>query len=164
MSGGKNFQAGAYSPQTNVMYYGLENICMDVTADPNASHYGINARQRFSPGTDRIGSLFAISAETGKTLWKYDQRAGMMSVVATGGGLIFAGDTNGHFRAFDQRDGSILWDVNLGSQIRGYPITYTVRGKQYVAVTVGGDRGGNVLAPELSASNSNNIFVFALPQ
>ena len=61
----------------------------------------------------------------------------MMSVVATGGGLLFAGDTNGRFRAFDQDSGKILWETNLGAPVTGYPITYSVRGKQYVAVSVG---------------------------
>jgi alcohol dehydrogenase (cytochrome c) len=91
----------------------------------------------------------------------------MMSVVATGGGLLFAGDTNGMFRAFDQRDGRVLWEVNLGSPVTGYPITYAVRGKQYVAVSVGNSlvsSGLNRLAQELRPSNSSNLFVFALPE
>ena len=50
-----------------------------------------------------------------------------MSLVATGGGLIFGGDTNGHFRAFDQENGKVLWDMNLGSPVTGYPITYAVQ-------------------------------------
>jgi outer membrane protein assembly factor BamB len=92
---------------------------------------------RSAPGTQNIGSLFAISAATGKTLWRYDQRAGMMSVVATGGGLLFAGDTHGRFRAFDQDTGKILWETNLGAPVTGYPITYVAHGKKYVAVSVG---------------------------
>ena len=51
--------------------------------------------------------------------------------------LIFTGDTNGHFRAFDDESGKVLWDINLGSPVTGYPITYSVAGKQYVAVSVG---------------------------
>jgi len=168
LNGGKDFQAGAYSPQTNVMYYGLQNTCMDLTASDTAtSAYGFNTVLHITAGTEKIGSLFAISAETGKTLWRYDQRAGIMSLVATGGGLIFGGDTNGHFKAFDQRTGAVLWDVNLGSPVTGYPITYSVRGKQYVAVSVGNSLVSsalNRLAPELAPSNVSNIFVFALPE
>jgi len=166
LNGGKDFQAGAYSPQTNAMYYGLQSTCMDATAsDTSTSQYGFSNVLQIAPGTEKIGSIFAISAETGKTLWRYDQRAGMMSLVATGGGLIFGGDTNGHFRAFDQRNGAVLWDINLGSPVTGYPITYSVRGKQYVAVTVGNSLVSsalNRLAPELAPSNASNIFVFAL--
>ena len=167
VNGGKGFQAGAYSPLTNAMYYGLQNTCMDVTAinNPNTA-YSFNSRAEIAPGTQNIGTIYAISAETGKTLWKYEQRAGMMSLVATGGNLIFGGDTNGHFRAFDQDTGRVLWDVNLGSPVTGYPITYSVAGKQYVAVSVGNSlvsSGLNRLAQELHPSNVSNVFVFALP-
>ena len=166
-NGGKDFQAGAYSPQTNAMYYGLQNTCMDMTAidNPNTA-YSFNSRAKVSPGTNNIGTLFAISAETGKTLWKYEQRAGMMSLVATGGGLVFGGDTNGRFRAFDQSTGKILWEVNLGSPVTGYPITFSAGGKQYVAASVGNSlvsSGLNRLAPDLHPSNASNIFVFSLP-
>lgn len=165
-SGGKDFQAGAYSPVTNAMYYGLQNMCAQQTAVDNGSMYSFNARAQIAPGTENIGSLFAISAETGKTLWRYDQRAGMMSVVSTAGGVLFVGDTNGRFRAFDQDTGKILWETNLGAPVTGYPITYSVRGKQYVAVSVGNSLASssiNRLAQELSPGNASNVFVFALP-
>ncbi len=168
VNGGKNFQAGAYSPQTNAMYYSLQNTCMQETANDTAtSAYGFTSKPQIAPGTENVGTLRAISAETGKTLWTYEQRAGMMSVVATGSGLLFAGDTNGMFRAFDQRDGRVLWQVNLGSPVTGYPITYAVGGKQYVAVSVGNSlvsSGLNTLAPELHPSNVSELFVFALPE
>ena len=166
-NGGKDFQAGAYSPLTNAMYYGLQNTCMDATAinNPNSA-YSFNSRGKITPGTENVGTIYAVSAETGKTLWKYEQRAGMMSLVATGGRLIFGGDTNGRFRAFDQDSGKVLWEVNLGSPVTGYPITYSVGGKQYVAVSVGNSlvsSGLNRLTPELHPSNVSNVFVFTLP-
>jgi PQQ-dependent dehydrogenase (methanol/ethanol family) len=166
-NGGKDFQAGAYSPVTNAMYYGLQNTCMDMTAinNPNTA-YSFNSRAEVTPGTNNIGTIYAISAETGRTLWKYEQRAGMMSLVATGGGLIFGGDTNGRFRAFDQDTGRVLWEVNLGSPVTGYPITFSAGGRQYVAASVGNSlvsSGLNRLAPDLHPSNASNIFVFSLP-
>jgi PQQ-dependent dehydrogenase (methanol/ethanol family) len=168
VNGGKNFQAGAYSPVTNVMYYPLQNACSTVTAVENtpSTAYAIQNNNQIAPGTDKIGTIHAISVETGKTIWKYEQRAGYMSLVATGGGLILGGDTNGHFRAFDQNTGSILWDISLGSPVTGYPITYAVAGKQYVAVSTGNSlvsSGLNRLAPELHPSNTSNVFVFSLP-
>jgi alcohol dehydrogenase (cytochrome c) len=165
VNGGKGFQAGAYSPSTNIMYYGLQNTCETATSVDNTSAYGVNGRAQIATGTQNVGTLFAISAETGKTVWRFDQRAGMMSSMATGGGLIFTGDTNGHFRAFNDETGAVLWDINLGSPVTGYPVTYAVGGKQYVAVSVGNSlvsSGLNTLAPELRPSNSSNIFVFAL--
>src|SRR5262245_35524324 len=169
VNGGKNFQQGADSQLTNMMYYPLQNACANVTAiaDSPSTFYAIQNNNQIAPGTDKIGTVQAISVETGKTVWKFEQRAGYMSLVATGGGLIFGGDANGHFRAFDQNTGSVLWDINLGSPVTGYPITYAVGGKQYVAVSTGNSlvsSGLNRLAPELHPSNASNVFVFALPE
>ena len=111
----------------------------------------------------RSGAVWAISAETGETAWVHEQRAATMSLVTTGGGLVFGGDVNGRFRAFDQETGEVLWEVNLGSSVSGFPITYAVDGRQYVAVSTGTQRFVN-LTPELSPSQGNNLFVFALPQ
>ncbi len=84
-----------------------------------------------------------------------------MSLVATGGGLVFGGDTNGRFRAFDQETGEALWEINLGSPVSGYPISYAVNGKQYITVNTGSAQIN--LAPELRPSRGTNLFVFALP-
>ena len=62
----------------------------------------------------------------------------MLSLMSTGSGLLFGGDVNGHFRAYDQKTGEVLWDINLGAAVNGYPITYSVGGKQYIAVSTGG--------------------------
>ena len=88
-----------------------------------------------------------------------------MSLVATGGGLIFGGDANGRFRAYDDKTGKVLWEMNLGSPVSGYPITFTVGGKQYVAVTTGPSLVANSalrVAPELKPGNAAAVFVFAL--
>ena len=169
-NGGKDFPAGAYSPLTNTMYYPLQNTCGTITALEDkpwtTSPYVIRTKNQITPGTDKVGTLQAINVETGKITWKYEQRAGMMSLVSTGGGLIFGGDSVGHFMAFDQENGKVLWDVNLGSPVTGYPVTYSVKGKQYVAVSTGNSlvsSGLNSLTPELRPSNASNIVVFALP-
>ena len=115
--GGKNWPAGAYSPQTNSMYMPLQNSCQRTTSlseEPLPDDiYSIDMRPEMTPGTEDLGSIHAISAETGKTLWKYEQRASATSLIATGGGLIFGGDSNGRFRAFDQETGEVLWEINL---------------------------------------------------
>ena len=89
-----------------------------------------------------------------------------MSLVATGGGLVFGGDVNGRFRALDHETGEVLWEINLGSPVTGFPISYAVDGKQYVAVSTGSSITSAALGrltPELQPSSGNNIFVFALP-
>jgi alcohol dehydrogenase (cytochrome c) len=171
MSGGKNWPAGAYSPQTNTMYFPLQNTCMVavVTIDkpePDKSLYGISAKTRITDGEKTVGVVQAISAETGQTVWKHDQRAGALALVATGGGLIFGGDAVGFFRAYDDKTGKVLWEVNLGSAVSGYPITYSVDGTQYVAVSTGPSLvagGVATLTPEFKPATSSQMFVFALP-
>jgi alcohol dehydrogenase (cytochrome c) len=170
-SGGKGFPAGSYSPRTNTMYYPLQNACMQVTATTDQlggnSLYGISTRGQIAPGTDRVGTLHAISAETGADVWKFEQRAGMTSVMTTGGGLVFAGDANGRFRAFNDETGEVLWEVNLGSAVTGYPVTYAADGRQYVAVSTGSSLvtgAMNGLTPELRPATAANLYVFALPE
>ncbi len=175
-TGGKDWEAGAYSPLTNTMYYPLRNTCANMMATANFDSdtaqaltaggqgglaiYSLAARHQIAPGTENLGTVRAISAETGKTEWLYEQRAGTMSLVATGGGLIFGGDSNGRFRAHDHETGEVLWEVNLGSSVSGYPITYSVNGTQYVAVNTGS--GQINLTPELRPSRGTNVYVFSL--
>ncbi len=169
-SGGKDWEAGAYSPLTNTMYMPLRNVCarMRAMAEPDEQDearrlYAIAWRSEIAPGTDDVGSVQAISAETGQVVWNHQQRAATMALAATGGGLVFGGDVNGRFRAFDDRTGEILWEINLGSPVSGFPITYAVDGRQYVAISTGFGRFLD-LTPELSPSANNNLFIFALPE
>ncbi|MCY4077802.1 MAG: PQQ-binding-like beta-propeller repeat protein [Acidobacteria bacterium] len=168
-SGGKDWEAGAYSPLTNTMYMPLRNVCARMLAstagdddDISNALYALLWRSQITPGTDQVGAVHAISVETGEITWLYEQRAATMSLVATGGGLVFGGDVNGRFRAFDQESGEVLWEINLGSPVSGFPIAYAVDGRQYIAVSTGTPRFLN-LTPELRPSFGNNLFVFALP-
>ena len=167
-TGGKDWEAGAYSPVTNLMYYPLRNACarMMATTTGGLALYALAKRDQIAPGTDQVGTVQAISAETGEIVWKYEQRAGTTSLVATGGGLVFGGDGNGRFRALDHETGEVLWEINLGSSVTGFPITYAVNGRQYVAASTGtslSSRDNMRLTPELRPTGANNIFVFALP-
>ena len=170
MHGGKDWEAGAYSPLTNTMYMPLRNMCQRLlaTTSPEASHriYALAVRHELAPGTDQLGAVYAISAETGETTWLHEQRAATLSLVTTGGGLVFGGDAAGRFRAFDQETGEVLWEINLGSPVSGFPISYEVDGRQYIAIGTGGAATTPSflsLTPELRPSNANNLFVFALP-
>ena len=165
--GGKDWEAGAYSPLTNAMYMPLRNACARMVATNDGSLYGLGVRTQIAPGTDQVGTVQAISAETGRVLWKHEQRAATSSLLATGGGLVFGGDHNGRFRAFDHETGEVLWEINLGSPLTGFPITYAVGGRQYVAVSTGRSLTSgafNRLTPELRPSDGNTLFVFALPE
>ena len=111
----------------------------------------------------------AISASTGRTLWQYEQRAPIYgSVLATGGNLVFFGDTIRRFPAFHAETGDILWQTILNGPVSGRPMSYSVNGRQYVAIPAGGiTQGASFLRirPELTTSTgSNTLFVFALPE
>jgi PQQ-dependent dehydrogenase (methanol/ethanol family) len=174
-NGGKNWPAGAYSPRTNSMYMPMQNMCMNATVqsgerDPKLV-YGFDNEYLAAPGAANIGVIWAISAEKGTTLWKHEQASGAMSLAATGGGLVFGGDAQGVFRAFDDTTGAVLWEKDLGAPVSGYPVSFAVDGKQYVAVTTGPSLvaaaaqrvvpGG---APSPSgAAGAGRVVVFALP-
>ena len=163
--GGKDWEAGAYSPLTNTMYYPLRNTCARVlsTMEGGLAVYRLAARFQLAPGTDQVGTVQAISAETGEIVWGYEQRAATLSLATTGGGLVFGGDANGRFRAFGQTSGEVLWEINLGSPVTGFPISFAVDGRQYVVASTGTSSYFRSLHPELNPSSGNNLFVFALP-
>ena len=175
--GGKNQPSGAYSPDTDALYNPLNNACMDLAmsvevAGPSDG-YDIRTRVRHLPGVDpataSVGRLEAVSASTGDTLWTYEQRAPIYgSVLATGGNLVFSGDVVRRFRALNAKTGSVLWQTILNGPVSGRPMTYSVGGRQYLAIGSGGLTQGTSflqLTPELSTpSGSNTLFVFALPE
>src|SRR5690606_14897343 len=138
--GGANYQSGAYSPLTQTMYFPAQNTCTNFQALPadERNVYGMANRGFIAPDADdNLGVIHAINAVTGKSEWSFAQRAGMQSLMTTGGGLLFAGDSHGRFRAMEDRTGEILWEVNLGSPVTGYPATFEVDGQQYIAVSTG---------------------------
>ena len=129
--------------------------------------YGLDAEQQLAPGASGMGAVYAISVETGETLWRHEQRAGVMSMVATGGGLVFGGDVAGDVKAYDETTGEVLWQATVGSPISGYPVAYAVDGKQYLAVSTGltgVTRNATRFTPEIvPAGSDTKVVVFALP-
>jgi alcohol dehydrogenase (cytochrome c) len=127
---------------------------------------GVSGPAFIPDGGTNLGRVQAISASTGKTAWKYEQRAGMMSLMSTAGGLVFAGDAVGRFKALDDATGKKLWEVNLASAVTGYPVSYAVDGKQYVVIGTGVAPEAFSLGrttPEYKVPLGNVLYVFALP-
>lgn len=127
-TGGANYMTGSYSPDTHTLFMPLQNLCAQMTAlDPANSPgiYGMSQQIAIVPEAQgMLGSLFAVDAVTGRTRWEHRQRAGMQSLITTGGGLVFAGDAGGRFMALDQNSGEELWAMNLGSSVTGYPASF----------------------------------------
>lgn len=89
----------------------------------------------------------------------------MMAVVATGGGLVFAGDAAGVFRALDAKTGEVRWQTQLAGAMSGIPISYAVGRNQFVAVATGSSPESGGLAritPEIKVGTERVLHVFAL--
>ena len=103
------------------------------------------------------GRLAAVNIDTGKMAWKFDTEQPLIGgVLATAGNLVFNGEGNGLFRAFDASNGKMLWEYQCGAGVNAPAVSYTVGGKQYVAVAAGGNT-------QLDFKRGNTVIVFALP-
>ena len=92
-------------------------------------------------GEDDWGVFTAISTITGKILWQYKVDDPMVGgALATAGGLVFTGQGNGHFNAFDSETGEPLWQFKTNYGVNAPPISYAIDGKQYITVAAGGNK------------------------
>ena len=160
-----------YQPQQNLCMLHTGNTAAATPQEVYASSVVFVEDPAISEQPYPVGRIDAVSAENGKTGWIHTQRAGMISgLVATGGGLVFGGDVNRRFKAFDDRTGKVLWETILSGPVSAHPVSYRSGGRQYIAVPVGGataepERRVLSLHPEIKVSRGiNAIFVFALPR
>ena len=108
------------------------------------------------PSEEQWGNVTAMEYDTGKIRWKVKTEQPMIgSVLATAGGLVFSGEGNGLFKAYDAETGSVLWKFQAGAGVNAPPASYTVDGKQYIVVAAGGNT-------QLNFKRGNNIIAFSL--
>ena len=108
------------------------------------------------PGEQQWGNVTAVDYHTGKIRWKVKTAQPMIGgILATAGGLVFTGEGNGLFKAYDSANGSELWRFQAGAGVNAPPSSYTVGGKQYIVVAAGGNT-------QLNYKRGNNIIAFTL--
>ncbi len=172
--GGKNWMPMSYDQGTGLVYMPTLNLCMDlegIQADykRGAFYLGVNFDLgKVGPG-GHGGGVKAWDPVAQKTVWfNKDQEPWSGGTMSTAGGLVFHGDLKGWFKALDAKTGKTLWKFNTGSGISAAPMTYTLDGKQYVAVVSGrtqsipaflGALGEKMVA---ASPEGGTLFVFAL--
>ncbi|HVE09583.1 MAG TPA: PQQ-dependent dehydrogenase, methanol/ethanol family [Paraburkholderia sp.] len=160
-NGGVEWSPMAFDPQTRLVY--AANLHQPMTyqvaevAYPGGSKLWLGGAFKTIPSEQQWGKLSAVNVDTGKVMWdvKTDQPL-IGGVLATAGGLVFNGEGNGLFRAFDASTGKKLWEFQCGAGVNAPAVSYTVNGKQYVAVAAGGNT-------QLDFKRGNTVLVFALP-
>ncbi|MBB6262024.1 alcohol dehydrogenase (cytochrome c) [Paenochrobactrum gallinarii] len=177
VSGGKLWQAGAYSPLTKSFFVPLTEACNTVT--PTQSEFTAGnavGSVKFGPrvlpeGIKEAGLMQAldINPTQGESKWQFRSRPSMTSsVLATGGGLVFGGDAARFVKAWDQVTGEVVWEQRLNAPIGGSPVTYELDGEQYLVVPTGYSNAASSISsafPEvpLPSGAGNSIFVYKLP-
>jgi alcohol dehydrogenase (cytochrome c) len=162
--GGHDWQATSYHQPSDTLIIPLSQSCVFMLGNGSQTYFEM-------PGTDgNMGRLSAYRTSDLKPLWSFQQRAPFLTgVISTAGNVAFVGDFDRVFRAVDVRNGKTLWKTRLGTTVQGFPVTFSVDGHQYVAVTTGLGGGspeakpGTMLSEVHRPPNGYALFVFGLP-
>ena len=161
-NGGAEWSPPAYSQVTKDVYVLAMDQLMTFTTQPASETKGAlrlgSAFTNISPHGVQDGRLVAIDTQTGKIAWtKMTAQPLIGGALATAGNLVFMGEGDGDFDAFDAKSGDQLWHYNLGAGVNAPPTTYEVNGQQYLAVAAGGNF-------QLSYPLGDAIAIFKLPK
>jgi PQQ-dependent dehydrogenase (methanol/ethanol family) len=159
-NGGSEWSAPAVNPHLGYMYVlGLEQPMNYFThsAPLEKGKLWLGSAFKAVPGEQQYGTFTAINLNTGKRAWQVKMEQPMMGgALATAGNLVFTGEGNGHFDAFDARTGKQLWTFQAGAGCNAPPVSYELDGKQFIAVACGGNF-------QLGYPLGNSVLVFSLP-
>jgi alcohol dehydrogenase (cytochrome c) len=174
--GGHDWQATSYNQPTDLLIIPLSQSCVMIQGhdvDMKLGGGGTAASQKFyfMPGTHQnMGKLVAYRTSDMTEAWSWQQRSPFLSgVVSTAGGVAFVGDFDRHLKVVDVKTGKVIWQMRLGNTVQGYPVTFSLDGKQYLAVTTGLGGGSpqqkpSTLLDEVHRSGTGNVmYVFGLP-
>ncbi len=177
IGGGRNWEHSTWSPRTGLWYNAAWEFCNIINPEKMEAREGqgfFGGGVEFKPPKDKApyAHIDAVDPVTGERKWRHTPKiACLSSLLTTAGDLLFAGDVEGYAFALDAKTGEKLWSFNTGGGISGSPMTYSVNGKQYVAVPSGmGSLIGGLMPamwPEFKnrePERASTLFVFALPQ
>jgi PQQ-dependent dehydrogenase (methanol/ethanol family) len=174
--GAKNWMPMAINPNTGIIFLPTFNLCMDmefVAQEYKRGAFYLAADFEIGkPGPgDFMGEMIAWDPVKQQAVWRNKEALPYVGgALATAGGLVFHGNTEGWFKALDQKTGAVLWKFMTGSGIAAGPMTYMLDGKQYVAVVSGrthsippffGETGRKMMA---ASAEGGALFVFELGQ
>jgi len=158
-NGGVEWSPIAVNPQLGLSY--AINLHQPMTYTVTSAPYPngklwLGGAFKVIPGEEQAGNVTAVDYNTGKIRWQVKTPQPMIGgILATAGGLVFTGEANGRFRAYDARNGNVLWSFNAGAGVNAPPSSYTVAGKQYIVVGA----GGNV---QIDSKRGNSIIAFTV--
>jgi alcohol dehydrogenase (cytochrome c) len=174
VQGVRNWPATAYHPDTRALYIPIQLACQKAVftggvEKENLGNFSWYSKTSYTGyealGTiphpaspDHRGGMVAVDVNTGRVLWQHATRTKpMAAALTTAGDLVVSTDSDGHVYIHDVETGKVLYETRLPSMIQGFPITYAVHGRQYLAVPTGSDQNPR-------SQGVNAMFVFALPE
>ena len=175
--GGHNWQPMAYNPITKLVYIPTHKSTTTFGHDPNWKYRENNfnsaaeinpviplREDKSTPETMNTGRLIAWDPVQQKEVWGVDHKPTYWNggVLATAGALVFQGTADGRLVCYDAKNGSLLWESNVGSGVIAPPITYAVDGKQYVSIGVGWGGALGLRSKFTKENYPGTVFTFAL--
>jgi PQQ-dependent dehydrogenase (methanol/ethanol family) len=158
-NGGVEWSPMAYNAGARLTY--AVNLHQPMTYHVEATNYPngklwLGGAFKNVPGDEQWGNVTAVNIDTGKIAWQAKTDQPMIGgALATAGNLVFAGEGNGWFKAYDAKTGKMLWKFQCGAGVNAPPVSYSVNGKQYIAVAAGGNS-------QMDFKRGNSVFVFGL--
>ncbi|MBV9252231.1 MAG: PQQ-binding-like beta-propeller repeat protein [Acetobacteraceae bacterium] len=168
IQGGVNYFPTSYSQRTHLSYGGGIEACSNITPDPSNDASGEFWLGGVFVNAEEVkGSVSAMDPATGKKKAQLPTDHAVVSgVTSTAGGLLFTTTSEGTIMALDDETLKPLWSFNAGSYSSAPPMTYSVNGKQYVAVLIGGNIQTKAFldhSPNLKdMQNTSMLYVFSL--